>query len=99
MSATKRQVGFERWGRIDGSCSGVAEWCEKPNFITVAGQLEVPRGLPSMPTFQGHVVSCLCVLHWDYSLFSQALRVPYTICSVVWRGRVDSLNMVQWELR
>lgn len=52
LSASKRQIWFERWGVIDGGCFGVPEPCEKPKVKTVPEQLWAPRDLPPEQKFR-----------------------------------------------
>lgn len=56
------------------------------------GQLGVPCDLPSSQMFQKPVLSEFCPLHWDYTLFNQALQLQKTRKSEVGRARVKSLS-------
>lgn len=78
-------------GGIVESCPDVVEWRENLKVKAVAGQLRVPRGLPSVQTFQENVLSYPYTWHLNYS-FNQSRQLPYTRWSRRGKGSVGSLD-------
>lgn len=80
-------------GRIDGRCTPLSDRCKKLKNKAFSRQLEIPRGLPSLQTFQEHVGSYLCLWHQEYSVFIQVHQLPCTSWSEVWRACIESLDV------
>lgn len=59
---------------------------------TCLGQLQAPPGFSGDHIFQKHVVSYLCAVHRDYSMYNKARHMPNTMQSEVRRRRVDDVD-------
>lgn len=55
--------------------------------------LGVAPGFQSIQVFQKHVLSNLCALHKEYSVYYIACHIPCTISSEVWRRNMENMNI------
>lgn len=93
LSAAKPSILFIIWGVIEVRSAGVHERCEIPKLEAFAGPMGAPCGRPSVLTLQENVVSYLCVLRRDYSMFYQTQPLLYNSRSELRRGRLDNLDV------
>lgn len=60
----------------------------------VGWQLGAPHCLSSVQTLQEHVMSCLCMLHQDYSAINKAQQLTHSSFSELQIGSVDSSDLL-----